>query len=460
MTYQSLNPATGKLLKTFEEISDKELEVKIAAAASCFTLWRKKSYAERAVIVNKIAALMLDQKEALAHTMSIEMGKRIAEARGEVEFSSHILSYYAKNAERFLTPIALHPALGEAHMENSPIGVLFAVEPWNFPYYQLARVAGPHLMAGNVLMVKHAGNVPQCAIAFEALWAKAGAPDGLYTNLLISYDQANAIIDDPRVKGIALTGSAAAGAKIAARAGQNLKPSSLELGGSDAFIVLEDADLEHTMKWAIWGRMYNDGQTCVAAKRFIVVEALADKFLEKFKAALLALKPGDPLDEATTLGPLSTEAALLQLLKQVDAAVSNGAKLVIGGKRIVRAGSYMQPTILTDIKPDNPAFREEFFGPVALFFRVKDEEAAIALANNSDFGLGGSVFTKNVARGKQVASRIETGMMFVNNLDWADADLPFGGVKTSGYGRELGDMGIQQFVNKKLVRISSHDAPA
>ena len=278
--------------------------------------------------------------------------------------------------------------------------------------------------------------------------------------MLISYDQANAIIDDPRIKGVALTGSAAAGAKIAARAGQNLKPSSLELGGSDAFIVLEDADLEHTMKWAIWGRMYNDGQTCVAAKRFIVVESLADKFLERFRAALLALKPGDPLEEETTLGPLSTEAALVQILKQVKQAVSKGAKLVIGGKRIERTGSYMQPTILTDIKPDNPAFRQEFFGPVALFFRVKDEEAAIALANNSDFGLGGSVFTKNVARGKQLASRIETGMMFVNNLDWADADLPFGGVKTSGYGRELGDMGIQQFVNKKLVRISSHDAPA
>lgn len=213
------------------------------------------------------------------------------------------------------------------------------------------------------------------------------------------------------------------------------------------------------MKWAIWGGMYNEGQTCVAARRFIVVESLADKFLERFKAALLALKPGDPLEEETTLGPLSTEAALVQILKQVKQAVSKGAKLVIGGKRIERTGSYMQPTILTDIKPDNPAFRQEFFGSVALFFRVKDEEAAIALANNSDFGLGGSVFTKNVARGKQVASRIETGMMFVNNLDWADADLPFGGVKTSGYGRELGDMGIQQFVNKKLVRISSHDAP-
>ena len=247
-------------------------------------------------------------------------------------------------------------------MESSPIGVIFCVEPWNFPYYQLARVAGPHLMAGNVLMVKHAANVPQCAIAFEKLWIEAGAPAGLYTNLLISHDQADRVVDDPRIKGVALTGSAAAGRSIAARAGQNLKPSSLELGGSDAFIVLEDADLEDTIKWAVWGRMYNDGQTCVAAKRFIVVDELADKFLEKFQAALAALKPGDPMDEKTTLGPLSTESALLKLLKQVEGAVSKGAKLVMGGKRIDRPGSFMEPTILTDVKPDNPAFRKKFSG--------------------------------------------------------------------------------------------------
>ena len=233
----------------------------------------------------------------------------------------------------------------------------------------------------------------------------------------------------------------------------------MELGGSDAFIVLEDADLEHTVKWAVWGRMYNTGQTCCAAKRFIVVEKLADKFLEKFQTALQDLKAGDPMDEKTTLGPLSTESALVDLLKQVDNAVANGAKVVIGGKRIDRPGSYMEPTILTDIKPQNPAFRDEFFGPVALFFRVKDEDEAIALANDSDFGLGGSVFTKDVARGKRVASRVETGMMFINNIDWSDAELPFGGIKDSGYGRELGDMGIQQFVNKKLVRYVAAEAP-
>ena len=459
MAYQSLNPATGKLLKTFDELTAAQLEAKLTAAETCFTSWKRKTYAERAVLVTRAAALIRKRADELAHTMTIEMGKRIGEAKGEVEFSANILDYYAKNAERFLANVQLHPTIGEGHMESSPIGVIFGVEPWNFPYYQLARVAGPHLMAGNVLLVKHAGCVPQCAIAFEKLWTDAGAPAGLYTNLLISHEQSDNLIDDPRIKGVALTGSVAAGRSIAARAGQNLKPSSMELGGSDAFIVLEDADLEHTVKWTVWGRMYNTGQTCCAAKRFIVVDKLADKFLDRFQAALSDLKAGDPLDAKTTLGPLSTESALLDLLKQIDVAVKHGARVLIGGKRVDRAGSFMQPTILTDVKPDNPAFRDEFFGPVAMFFRVKDEEAAIALANDSDFGLGGSVFTRDLARGKRVASRIDTGMMFINNISWSDAELPFGGIKNSGYGRELGDMGIQEFVNWKLVRTHDIDAP-
>ncbi|OZB28172.1 NAD-dependent succinate-semialdehyde dehydrogenase [Acidiphilium sp. 34-64-41] len=442
MGYQSVNPFDGKLLQTFVELSDAQLEAKIATATACFESWKHKSYAERAIIVNKAAAIMHDRADELAHIMTLEMGKRINEARGEVEFSSNILAYYAKNAAKFLAPEELHPVIGDAHMESTPIGVIFGVEPWNFPYYQLARVAGPHLMAGNVLMVKHAGCVPQCAIAFEKIWIEAGGPAGLYTNLLITHEQTETVIDDPRIKGVALTGSVAAGRSIAARAGQNLKPSSMELGGSDAFIVLDDADLDHTVKWAVWGRMYNGGQTCCAAKR-----------------ALGALKAGDPLDEATTLGPLSTEAALVQLLEQVKVAVAHGAKVVLGGKRIDRPGSFMQPTILTDVKPGNPAFRDEFFGPVAMFFRVKNEDEAIALANDSDFGLGGSVFTKDIARGKRVASRVETGMMFINNISWSDAELPFGGIKDSGYGRELGDMGIQEFVNKKLVRYAAVEAP-
>jgi len=459
MTYQSVNPADGKLLMQFDDLTNEQLAVRLTAAEACFQSWRHKPYAERAKIVGRAAVLLRERSEEFAHTMTLEMGKRIGEARGEVAFSADILAYYAKNAERFLAPVILDPAIGEAHMESSPIGVIFGVEPWNFPYYQLARVAGPHLMAGNTLLVKHAGCVPQCAIAFETLWIDAGAPAGLYTNLLISHDQTDRVIDDPRIKGVALTGSVAAGRSIAARAGKNLKPSSMELGGSDAFIVLEDADLDHAVKWAVWGRMYNTGQTCCAAKRFIVVEELADRFLERFAGALGALKPGDPLDQKTTLGPLSTEAALVQLLGQVESAIANGATLIMGGKRIDRPGAFMAPTILTDVKPDNPAFRDEFFGPVALFFRVKDEDAAVALANDSDFGLGGSVFTSDIARGRRVASRVETGMMFINNISWSDAELPFGGIKASGYGRELGDMGIQQFVNKKLVRYAALVAP-
>jgi succinate-semialdehyde dehydrogenase/glutarate-semialdehyde dehydrogenase len=459
MTYSSVNPFDNKLVKSFDEITDKQLEEKIATATECFATWKHTSYADRAKIVNKAAKLLHDQADHFAHIMTLEMGKRISEAKGEVEFSSEILTYYAKNAERFLADVPLHPSHGVGHMESSPIGVVFCVEPWNFPYYQLARVAGPHLMAGNTVVVKHAGCVPQCAIAFEKLWLDAGAPIGLYTNLLISHTQSDHIIDDRRIKGVALTGSTAAGRIIAAQAGKNLKPSSMELGGSDAFIVLEDADIAHTIKWAVWGRMYNCGQTCCAAKRFIVVEAVADKFLAAFKTALGELKAGDPMDEKTTLGPLSTESALVQLLAQVKVAVAHGAKIEMGGKRIDRPGAYMEPTILTHVEPGNPAFRDEFFGPVAMFFRVKDEAAAIALANDSDFGLGGSVFTRDLARGKRVASEVDTGMMFINNISWSDADLPFGGIKDTGYGRELGDMGIQEFVNKKLVRYVVAEAP-
>jgi succinate-semialdehyde dehydrogenase/glutarate-semialdehyde dehydrogenase len=315
-------------------------------------------------------------------------------------------------------------------------------------------------MAGNVVMVKHAGCVPRCALAFEKLWKDAGAPAGAYTNLFISYDQVNRVIDDRRIKGVALTGSVEAGKLVAGRAGQNLKKSTMELGGSDAFIVLEDADLDKTVEWAVWGKMNNTGQCCVAAKRFIVVEALADRFTSKFQAALEALKPGNPMEPKTTLGPLSTESALVKLVDQVKRAVAEGATLVMGGSRVDRPGAFMQPTILTNIKPGNPAFREEFFGPVALVFRVKNEDEAVALANDSDFGLGGCVFTQDVARGKRVASRVDTGMMFVNHPTWTTPDLPFGGIKSSGYGRELSGMGIQEFVNKKLVRVSRLDDPA
>ena len=459
MTYQSVNPYNGKLLKTFDEFTDKQLEAALVIAETCFEAWRHVAFAKRAAVAAKAAAIMRSRVDELACLATLEMGMLIEQARSEVLLSADITEYYAKNAERFLAPQDLKPSSGEAVIESRPIGVLFGVQPWNFPYYQLVRFAAPNLMAGNVVMVKHAGIVPQCAIAFEKLWIEAGAPAGAYTNLLISHDQVTRVIDDPRVKGVALTGSVDAGRRVAGRAGQNLKKSTMELGGSDAFIVLEDADLEKTVAWAVTGKMNHTGQSCVSPKRFIVVEELADRFLEKFRVALEALEPGDPINEATTLGPLSTEAALIQLLDQVERAVANGATLVMGGKRIDRPGSFMQPTILADVKSGNPAFREEFFGPVAIFFRVKNEDEAVALANDSDFGLGGSVFTKDVARGKRVANRVDTGMMFINQPTSSAPDLPFGGIKNSGYGRELSSLGIHEFVNKKLVRVASIDTP-
>jgi succinate-semialdehyde dehydrogenase/glutarate-semialdehyde dehydrogenase len=460
MAYQTTNPFTGEVLETFASTTDAELEGALARADACFKNWRHVSFSERAAICKKAAAIMRARVEDFARPVTLEMGKLIAESRGEVALSADIIDYYADHAELFLAPEKLKPASGEARIESTPIGVLFGVEPWNFPYYQLARLAAPNIMAGNVLMVKHAEIVPQCAIAFENLWIEAGAPAGLYTNLRISHEQVARVIADPRIKGVALTGGVEAGRIVAGHAGANMKKTTMELGGNDAFIVLDDADIDKTVTWAVWAKMNNTGQCCIAGKRFIVVEKLADQFLNKFQAALAALKPGDPMDKATTLGPMSTEGALNNLLDQVKRAVAGGATIVMGAKRIDRPGAFMQPTILTDIKPGNPAYSEEFFGPVALFFRVRDEEAAIALANDSDFGLGGSVFTRDEARGKRVASRIDTGMVFINHPTWTASDLPFGGVKTSGYGRELSGLGIQEFVNKKLVRVAAIDAPA
>ncbi len=460
MAYKTTSPFNGKVLETFPSMTDAELEAALATADACFGTWRHVSFTDRAAICRKAAAIMRKRVDDFARPVTLEMGKLIAESRGEVALSADIIDYYADHAEQFLAPEKLNPASGEASIESSPIGVLFGVEPWNFPYYQLARLAAPNIMAGNVLMVKHAEIVPQCAIAFEKLWVEAGAPAGVYTNLRISHDQVAGVIADRRIKGVALTGGVEAGKIVAEQAGANMKKTTMELGGNDAFIVLEDADLDKTVNWAVWAKMNNTGQCCIAGKRFIVVDKLADQFLDKFQAALSALKPGDPMDKATTLGPMSTESALVNLLDQVRRAVAGGATVVMGGKRVDREGAFMQPTILTDIKPGNRAYGEEFFGPVALFFRVKDEEAAITLANDSDFGLGGSVFTRDVARGKRVASRIDTGMVFINHPTWTASDLPFGGVKTSGYGRELSSLGIQEFVNKKLVRVAAIDAPA
>ena len=456
MAYQSTNPYDGKVVASFDEITDAQLETKLHAASECFDKhWRDTGFDERKAVLARAAALMRERSKELAEVATLEMGKLIAQSQGEVALSAAILDYYAENAQAFLAPEKLTTPRGEAMVESSPIGVVFGVEPWNYPYYQVARFAAPNLMAGNVVMVKHASNVPQCALAFERLFADAGAPAGAYTNLFATKDQVAKLIDDPRVRAVALTGSEGAGAIVAERAGKNLKKSTLELGGSDAFIVLDDADLGKAVKHAVSGRMGNSGQACTASKRIIVVEAMADKFLEQFQAAMQAFQPGDPMDKQTTLAPLSSSAALKTILGQVVEAVGHGARVLMGGKRVDgQAGAFMQPTILTDIDEANPAYKQEFFGPVALFFRVADEAAAIALANDSPFGLGGSVFTQDIERGRRVARRIDTGMVFINSSAVSSPELPFGGVKNSGYGRELSGAGIQEFVNKKLIRVN------
>ncbi|HXL27657.1 MAG TPA: NAD-dependent succinate-semialdehyde dehydrogenase [Chthoniobacterales bacterium] len=455
MAYKSVNPYNGKVLKTFDDITDEQLEATVARAAKTFEeSWSLKAISYRGSILKRAAAILRERLDEFARPITLEMGKLWAESQDEVRLSADILEYYANQGPEFLAPKTLIVQEGEAVVESEPIGIIFGVEPWNFPYYQLARVVGPSFILGNVVMVKHASNVPQCAEAFEKLFQLAGAPAGVYTNLFATKDQIARLISDPRVKAVAMTGSEGAGSVVASQAGKSLKKSTMELGGSDAFIVLEDADLDRAVSWAVWGRMNNTGQCCVASKRFIVVDKVADEFLKRFKASLQLLKPGDPMIPETTLGPLSSEGALRDLLKQVEGAVSNGAKLILGGKRLDRPGAFIEAGILTDIKPSNPAYYQEFFGPVALFFRVKDESEAIALANDSPFGLGGSVFTEDVERGKQVARRIHTGMVFINQATWTAPELPFGGIKNSGYGKELSELGLQEFVNKKLIRVS------
>jgi succinate-semialdehyde dehydrogenase/glutarate-semialdehyde dehydrogenase len=459
MSIQTVNPNTNKIIKSFEEMNEKSVDAKVAKAHKTFTDWKETSYQQRADLLHKAATLMRVKKSSLAETITLEMGKILAQAEGEIDLSADILDYYANHGEAFLADKVLDPAYGTAMIRNSPIGVLLGVMPWNFPFYQVARFAAPNIMAGNTILLKHASIVPQCAAAIEALFKEAGAPEGLYTNLFISGKRSSALVSDKRIKGVSLTGSEDAGASVAMEAGKHLKKVVLELGGNDVFIILEDADIEKTVEWAVVGRMNNNGQCCVASKRFIAVEAIADAFIQKFKDKLSKMKVGDPMDPATELGPLSSEAAAVHLADQVKRSVDEGAKVLLGGKRADREGAFMEPTILTNLKPGIAAYYEELFGPVASFYVVKDEQAAIDLANDSDFGLGGSVFTQDIERGKRVADQIDTGMVFINHPTWTQADLPFGGTKQSGFGRELSELGIQEFVNKKLIRVSGLNDP-
>ncbi|MCX0502109.1 MULTISPECIES: NAD-dependent succinate-semialdehyde dehydrogenase [Erwinia] len=456
MSYQTINPASNKLVKTWTDHNDQQVEQALKTADDLYhSSWSKGDIQPRLQVLKKMADLIDARVEELAKTASVEMGKLINQSRGEVQLCAQIARYYAENAERFLAPTRYPSELGEAWVENHPIGVLVAVEPWNFPFYQLMRVLAPNLAAGNPVLAKHAANVPHCATLFEELVTEAGAPKGAWTNLFISNDQVASLIADDRVQGAALTGSERAGSAVAQQAGKYLKKTTLELGGNDVFVVLDDCDLDKAVKAGVGARLSNCGQVCTAAKRFIVHEKVADAFFEKFTQAFRDVKIGDPLDESTTLGPLSSSTARDTLVKQVEQAVSKGAKLHIGGKVVAGEGCFYEPTILSGITRDNPAYFEEFFGPVAQVYVVKDDEEVVKLANDSHYGLGGAVFSKDIARAKKLASRIETGMVYINSASDTSAELPFGGVKRSGYGRELSDLGIKEFVNQKLVVVSS-----
>jgi len=455
MSITSINPATGETLKTYEPLTKEQTMDKVAAAHKAFADWRETTFDHRKSILLKFAKALRERTDEFAKLITVEMGKRIAEARKEILFCAEITEFYANGAEEFLANQPMDVDDADAYIQYAPIGVLMGVMPWNFPFYQVVRYAMPNIMAGNTVLVKHAGNVPQCAEKIQSLFDESGLPEGVFTNLLIPTEFVESIIEDDRIQGVSLTGSERAGAAVAAAAGKNLKRSVLELGGNDPFIVLEDADLDAVVEMAVKGRMVNTGQSCVAAKRFIVVESLAHDFLSAFKSKLADMKLGDPIEEDTEVGPLSTESAADNLDKQVQSAINAGATVVLGGDRPDRKGAFFNPTILTDVTPDMPTYDQELFGPVATVYVVKDEAAAIKLANDSSYGLGGSVYTKDIERGRKVAEQVDTGMMFINQPTQSQADLPFGGTKNSGYGRELSHLGILEFVNKKLIHTGS-----
>jgi succinate-semialdehyde dehydrogenase / glutarate-semialdehyde dehydrogenase len=461
MAYQTTNPYTGEVSAMFPDATDAEVLQAIENAHNAFLSWKETSFAERAKVMQSAADILRKEIDPYATLLTTEMGKLFSEAKLEVQLSADIFEWYAKKAESLLAPEKLevmNPAEGQAMIVHDPLGVLLAIEPWNFPYYQIARIIAPQLSAGNTMLLKHASNVPQSAAAFEKLMRKAGLPDGAFKNLYATRSQIELILNDPRVHGVALTGSEGAGALVAAQAAKALKKSTMELGGSDAFVVLADADLDKTCNWAVFGRHWNAGQVCCSSKRMIVVDEVYDKFVEKYKAGVAALCAGDPFSPDTTLAPLSSQGAADEVKDLVRQAVALGAKAEEVGPSVPKQGAFVQPTILTDITDDNPARHWEFFGPVSMVFRAKDEAHAVRIANDSPFGLGGSVFTSDTKHGAEVARKISTGMVFVNHPTMVKADLPFGGIRRSGYGRELLGLGIKEFVNHKLIDVVDIDA--
>jgi succinate-semialdehyde dehydrogenase / glutarate-semialdehyde dehydrogenase len=444
--YAVVDPATGDVVKEYPTATDEQIEAAVSAAAAAFTSWSKTtSVADRAELIRKVAALHNERKDELAAIIQREMGKPLDQSVGEVEFSAAIYEFYADNAEKFLAdePIELLDGQGSALIRRGPVGVLLGIMPWNYPYYQVARFAGPNLVLGNTIVLKHAPQCPQSAAALQQIFLDAGYPEGAYVNVYATNEQIAQVIADPRIQGVSLTGSERAGAAVAEIAGRNLKKVVLELGGSDPFILLSSDDLEATVDAAVDGRFENTGQACNAAKRIIVAESVYDEFLDKFTKKVLAKADG--------LAPLSSVAAAERLEDQVQRAVAAGASLTSEGRR---NGAFFPPGVLTGLSPDSPAAKEELFGPVATVYKVADEDAAVELANDTPFGLGSYVFTTDPEQAKRVADKIEAGMVFVNAVGAEGAELPFGGVKRSGFGRELGRFGIDEFVNKKLIRIA------
>jgi succinate-semialdehyde dehydrogenase/glutarate-semialdehyde dehydrogenase len=455
MTYRTLNPFTEQTIQEISNHTDGEVESALAKADALYhSSWSKGDIATRLAVLDKLSALLTENREELARTMALEMGKPVAQGQKEVDLCASIARFYATNAAELLKPQRVANDVGEGWIEFHPIGVLLAVEPWNFPIYQLIRVIAPAIAVGNPVMFKHASIVPQCAALFEDIVRQAGAPDGAVTNLYVSSSKIAELLGDVRIQGVALTGSEGAGSKVGARASEMLKKSTLELGGSDVFVVLEDADIPKAVRAGVSARLNNAGQVCIGAKRFVVQRAVAGAFIDAFVAGMKSAPMGDPMAQETMLGPLASPEALADLSRQVEEAVRNGAQVLIGGKRADRTGFFYEPTVLAGITKNNPAYHQEFFGPVAQVFVVDDDEAVVELANDSLFGLGGSIFSTDIKRARLLASRIETGMVFINMPTTSRAELPFGGIKRSGYGRELGDAGLKEFVNRKLVVVA------
>lgn len=454
MPIVSINPATGEKLKEFSPFDDAEIEKRLTCAEKAFRKFRRTTFTQRSELLHAIGELLFQEKEKFAEIITLEMGKLFHDSVAEIEKCARGCRFYAENGDRFLENEVAQTDAAKSYVQYQPLGPVLAIMPWNFPFWQVFRFAAPALMAGNVGLLKHASNVPQCALAVEEIFCRSGLDDGVFQTLLIEPDHVEKIIGDPRVKAVTLTGSEKAASAVASAAAREIKKSVLELGGSDAFIVMPSADFERALSTAIKARTINTGQSCIAAKRFLIADQIYDEFLDQFVARMRALKIGDPTEETTEIGPLATEQILKGVHDQVQKTIAAGAKLLTGGNRIHGPGFFYEPTVLVDVPKDSPAYREEVFGPVAALFRVRDAHNAIELANDTTFGLGSSAWTNDREEQKLFVSELDAGMVFINAMVASDPRLPFGGVKRSGFGRELGAAGIREFTNPKTIWIS------